>query len=248
MNESYWLSADATPLERATFRDLDSTINVRGELINDSSISHLVKIQIESRSYYVKVYHHAGRNLRRFVGRSRVRAEWQNQHAFGEFGIPSARIVAFGESKGPLGAHKGVIVTEEVPDTIDLFELAQQKPEWLHNREWTKCVIGRLASHVRSMHAHRFVHNDLKWRNILVDFRNTPEVYIIDCPLGRRRIGPWLQRGIVKDLACLDLVAKKHLSRTQRLRFYKSYKGVDHLTNFHRRQIERVLRFFEGRE
>ncbi len=98
------------------------------------------------------------------------------------------------------------------------------------------------------MHRHRFVHNDLKFRNVLVDFSNCPEVYIIDCPLGRRLFGPLFQRGIVKDLACLDRVAKRYLSRSQRLRFYKKYQGTDRLTTRHRRQIRRILGFFEGRE
>jgi hypothetical protein len=40
------------------------------------------------------------------------------------------------------------------------------------------------------------------------------------CPAGTFWWGPFLRYRIVKDLACLDKVAKYHLSRTQRLRFY----------------------------
>lgn len=248
MSVFFWLNPDATAAERENFSDLEGTVATPGELINDSTISHLTRAAVDGRRYYVKVYHYAGRNLRRFVGRSRVRAEWYNQRLFGEFGIPSARIVAFGESRGWLASHKGVIVTEEVAGTTDLWELAHQNTDRLSDRDWVNAVIDRLAAYVRSMHQHRFVHNDLKWRNILVDFSKPPEVYIIDCPLGRRLFGPLLRRGIVKDLACLDRVAKRYLSRSQRLRFYKRYQEIDCITDIDRAQIGKVLGFFEGRE
>jgi tRNA A-37 threonylcarbamoyl transferase component Bud32 len=235
MSSFFWLSADARPAERAAFSSLDATLALEGEMIDDGKISHLVRTKLDGRRYYVKVYHLAGRNLRRYMGRSRVRSEWHNQMLFGSFGVPSARIVAFGERGRWFSARDGVIVTEEVPETLP-------------GRGWLNDVIDRLARHVRSMHSHRFVHNDLKWRNILVDFSKSPEVYIIDCPRGGRTYGPLLARGIAKDLACLDRVAKRHLSRTERLRFFKRYHDVDVLTEAHKRQIMRVLRFFEGRE
>ena len=60
--------------------------------------------------------------------------------------------------------------------------------------------------------------------------------------------GPIFERGVVNDLACLDRVARLHLSRGQRLRFFKRYHDTDRLGDVHRRQIGKVLRFFEGRE
>ncbi|XOV86070.1 MAG: lipopolysaccharide kinase InaA family protein [Pseudomonadota bacterium] len=248
MSQSYWLSPDANHAERDAFASLESAAAIRGTLINESKLSHLTRVEVSGKRYYVKVYHYAGRNLRRFVGRSRVRSEWRNQRRFGDFGIPSARIVAFGEKSGLPGNRQGVIVTEEVPDSIDLFELARSEPARLADRRWVNLVIDRLARHVRSMHSHRFVHNDLKWRNILVDFSKCPEVYIIDCPLGRTLFGPLLHRGITKDLACLDRVAKRLLSRSQRLRFFKSYHQTDKLTDEQRQQMKQILRFFDGRE
>lgn len=248
MKSFFWLAPDANRDERDTFADLDRMFALRGELINESNMSHLNRIQVGEKHYYVKVYHLAGRNLRRFVGRSRVRAEWHNQSLFGEFGIPSARIVAFGERGRTFGAKQGAIVTEEIPETLDLAHVIEKRPDLLADRYWTGQVIDRLADYVRAMHGHRFVHNDLKWRNILVDLSQGPEVYIIDCPWGRTLFGPLLQRGIVKDLACLDRLAKRHLSRSQRLRFFKRYHDTDCLTEVQVKQMERVLRFFEGRE
>ena len=53
---------------------------------------------------------------------------------------------------------------------------------------------------------------------------------------------------IVKDLACLDKVAKYHLSRTQRLRFYLQYRQRSRLSRGDKQRVRQILKFFEGRE
>ena len=55
-------------------------------------------------------------------------------------------------------------------------------------------------------------------------------------------------RGKIKDLACLDKIAKKQLSEIERLRFYLEYKAKTQLSVKDKKEIYRVLRFFEGRE
>jgi hypothetical protein len=60
--------------------------------------------------------------------------------------------------------------------------------------------------------------------------------------------GPMLGYRIVKDLACLDKLGKRVLSRTQRLRFYHQYTGREGLTLEDKRRIKAVLIFFKGRE
>lgn len=67
-------------------------------------------------------------------------------------------------------------------------------------------------------------------------------------PVGDFWWGPFLRRRIVKDLACLDKVAKQRLSRTQRLRFYLQYQQRPRLVPADRAVIDQVLRYFEGRE
>ena len=57
-----------------------------------------------------------------------------------------------------------------------------------------------------------------------------------------------LRHRLIKDLACLDKVAKYHLSATQRLRFYLQYRGHQRLDSRDKRRIREVVSFFEGRE
>ena len=96
------------------------------------------------------------------------------------------------------------------------------------------------------MHDHHFTHNDLKWRNLLVN--PAAELFLIDCPSGSFWWGPALRYRIIKDLACLDKVAKQHLSRTQRLRFYLQYRGRQQLNASDKQRLRKIIGFFEGRE
>tara|TARA_Y100000780_G_scaffold102505_1_gene92997 strand:- start:7 stop:306 length:300 start_codon:yes stop_codon:yes gene_type:complete len=98
------------------------------------------------------------------------------------------------------------------------------------------------------MHDQGFTHNDLKWRNLLVDDQALANVYLIDCPAGSFWWGPMLRYRIIKDLACLDKLAKHHLSRARRLAFYKMYLGKARLDSEDRKQLRAILAFFEGRE
>src|SRR5690554_8206835 len=98
------------------------------------------------------------------------------------------------------------------------------------------------------MHRHGFAHNDLKWRNVLVEQGPGADIHLIDCPGGTFWWGPFLQRRIIKDLACLDKVAKYQLSRTQRLRFYLYYTGQARLQPEDRRRLRRIVEYFRSEE
>lgn len=233
--------------EAEHFPNLQSVFDRSGELIGRGSISCIEKAEVCGTTYYVKKYSSAGKNLRRFIGRSRVRTEWESLQFFLSIGIPTARLVAYGEEKG-YGYRRGALVTQEVSGSVDLAGLVRVQSPLLKDSKWVGKVIGVLSGYVRLMHQHGFVHNDLKWRNILVSSDADARIYFIDCPQGRRMFGPMLTRGVVKDLACLDKVARAQLTRSQRMRFYKTYKGVTKLSRSDKHQIRCVLRFFAGRE
>lgn len=228
------------------FGSMDQTEAVEGTEINSNWMSRLVRVESGDEAYYAKIYASRGRGLRRFLGRSRVRAEWENLAVFKALGIKTADVVAFGEET--CGEYRGAVVSRELRGTTDLAQMARQNHELLGRSEWRRAVIRRLSAAVRALHNDGFVHNDLKWRNILVTSDSEPEVYLIDCPMGRKLWGLLLHRGIIKDLACLDKVGKKALSRTDRLRFYLAYRGVESLSDADKTQLRKISRFFDGRE
>jgi tRNA A-37 threonylcarbamoyl transferase component Bud32 len=233
------------PAGRKLFPSLDAALNVEGEIVNSNWMSSLVRISVESEGYYVKCYASRGRWLRRLLGRSRLRAEWENLQRFEALGVPTAELIAYGETVGTR-EYRGAMITKELVGTRDLVQLSQHA--CMKDRHWRHQLIMKLARMVRKLHDARFVHNDLKWRNILADDSVDPGVYIIDCPQGRQMSGLLLRRGCIKDLACLDKVAKKVLSPAERMRFYKAYRGCQRLSDADKHQIRKVLGFFAGRE
>jgi tRNA A-37 threonylcarbamoyl transferase component Bud32 len=216
--------------------------------VGRSPISRLIKVRVNDRFYYVKTYISGGKRLRRFIGRSRARAEWENLMFFGKLGIPTAKLVAYGQEMRWGIFMRGSLVTEELKETRDLAALAREQSPYLNDRNWVRQVGRQLADYTKRLHNKGFVHTDLKWRNLLVSHGDEPRLFFIDCPQGRKRVGYFFGRGVIKDLACLDRVAKNQLTRTERLWFFKAYCGHSKLSKADKKLIRKVLSFFSGRE
>jgi hypothetical protein len=237
------------------FASLEQVFALSGERVTSDPFSEVLRVEREGRRYYVKRYAGNGKTarrrwfgLRQWLSPPRVRAEWRNLLAFREWGIPTARLAAYGIERRYGGFRRGALVTEEIRDTADLALLAQQGDARLHDRRWLSQVSAQVALLTRRMHDAGFAHNDLKWRNLLVSDGPSPVVYVIDCPNGRFWRGPFLDFRRIKDLACLDKLAKHHLTRARRMRFYLDYAGHARLSADDKRRVRRVVGFFEGRE
>jgi hypothetical protein len=228
------------------FGSIEKVFSIQGERLTRSPISEVIRIEHQGQRYYIKRYWQAGKGLRRWLGRPRIVSEWENLQQFAAWDIPTPSLVAWGcERKSGLFV-RGAMISLEIPDTIDLATLAHNDDSRLRDNTWLELVTNQLALYTRKLHDHHFMHNDLKWRNILVDDQG--RVFFIDCPAGRFWSRPFLEYRIVKDLACIDKVAKYYVPRSARLRFYLRYKGHDRLRHEDKLQLRRVLKFFEGRE
>lgn len=229
------------------WQTLDQAWQATGELIAADPISRVIKVERQGTTYYVKRYTAAGKWLRRYFGRSRPRAEHDNLRLFARLGIPTAEVTGFFMERRWGLLRRAVLITRELPRTSDLARLATADDVRLRNRHWIDTVSRQLADYTARLHRVGFAHNDLKWRNVLVS-ADTPQVYLIDCPLGRRRYGLLRRRSRIKDLACLDRTARFHLSRSDRLRFFLRYRGIDRLSRADKAFIRKVLRFYDGRD
>ncbi|MFP6851541.1 MAG: lipopolysaccharide kinase InaA family protein [Pseudomonas sp.] len=228
------------------FGSLQAVFTLQGERLTKDPLSEVIRIERHGVRYYVKRYWGSGKGLRRYIGRPRVKAEWQNLKYFAKWGVATAPIVAFGLERQLGRFVRGALITRELSNTEDLGLLANNDDPRLQDRHWVDTVSSQLARATRILHEHHFTHNDLKWRNLLVNDR--VELFLIDCPTGTFWWGPLLRYRIIKDLACLDKVAKYKLSRTQRLRFYLQYLGRSRLGSADKLFLRRVVVFFEGRE
>lgn len=244
---SQWRLAEGLEAEAATlFADLDRVFALEGQWITGDPLSEVLRVECAGVHYYVKRYWGAGKGLRRWLGRPRVKAEWQNLKYFAKWGIPTAALVGWGLERSCGAFRRGALITRELANTMDLAAIAKQNDPRLADARWVDGISRQLASATRALHDHHFAHNDLKWRNLLVN--PAGELFFIDCPTGSFWWGPFLRYRIIKDLACLDKIASKVLSRSQRLRFYLQYRGRARLNTSDKRRVRQIVKFFEGRE
>ena len=226
-----------------------------GEKVTGDQESEVYRVTVADRRYYVKRYFIGRRaltrrwfGLRDWLGPRRAVQEWTNLQRFAAWGIATAPLVAYGQERRYGRFVRAAVITEELRNTTDLAQLARKHDPRLQDAGWLRQVLPQIAQATQRMHARRFCHNDLKWRNILVDEGDAPTAYFIDCPTGMFWWPPFLEYRIVKDLACLDKVAKYTLRRSWRLRFYLDYVGRTRLNAADKVRLRKVLAFFDGRE
>ena len=237
----------------AYFQDIDAVFSLEGEVVSRDALCRVLRVSIDGRCYYIKLYVGNGKGLvrqwfglRGLLAPQRVMREARNFLFFREHGVPTATVVAYGLERSFGSFVRGAFVTEEVPQTRDLAKTVREHPEYLKNKPWLETVSKQVADMTRTLHDAGFAHNDLKWRNLLVDEGLSPKVYMIDCPFGNHWWHIFLQYRIVKDLASLDREAKNYLSRSQRLRFYLAYARLGRLNAGCKRQIRRIARFYDS--
>ena len=237
------------------FPTIDAVFALKGERLGRDPLCEVVRIEHEGVRYYAKRYAGNGKNarkqrygLRQWLVPPRVKIEWRNLLLFHQWGIPTARLAAYGLERERGAYRRGALITEEIRNACDLAQLVRRHDARLHDARWVAKISSQVAQITRRMHVEGFVHNDLKWRNLLVTDGDTPMVYLIDCPSGGFWYQPFLSYRIIKDLACLDKVAKRLLRRSQRLHFYLDYVQRDRLNPGDKERVRRIVKFFEGRE
>ena len=226
------------------FSSMQAVFKLDGKIISKSKQSEIFSQELEGKTYFVKRYFRS-KNIGSWFGFSRFRTELRNQLWFNQQGIPSAKVVAYGERRLLLKTLKGVLITEGVSDTQELVEIAKNTPEKFQDRQWLNSIILQLAAITSTLHQARFCHNDLHWRNILVQQGETsvePKIFLIDCPSGKKFFGPLLSYRKLKDLANLDKLAAVYLTRSQRLRFFFEYRGIKKLSADDKKVILGVLK------
>ncbi len=227
------------------FGSLDAIFRLEGEHITRERISNVIRVEHEGIRYYVKRYTHAGKGMRRFFGKPRIQSEWENLLWFASHGIATAPVVAYGmETRFGL-FRRGALITQEIPDTTDLARLARNNDARLTDRHWVEQISLQVAAAMRVMHRNGFIHNDFKWRNLLVDHHH--RLFLIDCPLGAFWRGKLFEYRLFKEFATLDRVARYKLSNTQRLRFYLQYAGKNRLDAEDKRFIRKLAQRKERR-
>ncbi len=134
----------------ADFGSLDSVFALEGERLTRDPLSEVIRIERDGVRYYVKRYRNAGKGLRRYLARPRVKAEWQNLKRFAKWGIPTAQVVAWGLERKAGGFSRGAMITRELAGTEDLHALAwRNRDPRLKDPRWVDGVRRQLAKATR---------------------------------------------------------------------------------------------------
>ena len=135
---------------------------------------------------FVKVYSYRTSPFQRLWRRGTARIEARNLLFFKSVGIPTPRVVAWGQRRNAIGTIvDDYIITEAIPETQTLDEFItsacpdRSQPLYRSRRD---SIIDQLSHTTRAIHAHNFYHQDLKWRNILARINgDQTELFWIDC-------------------------------------------------------------------
>ncbi|MBO6278569.1 MAG: heptose kinase, partial [Pseudomonas sp.] len=68
------------------FGSLDAVFALQGEHLTRDPLSDVIRVERDGVNYYVKRYTGAGKGLRRYLGRPRVKSEWQILKRFAKWG------------------------------------------------------------------------------------------------------------------------------------------------------------------
>lgn len=197
---------------------------------------------------YVKVYANRKHPLQRFLRKGRSQTEVRNLLFFRALGIATPRVLAWGEKRNRIGRIVlEFIITEAVADTQQLDEFVAEHcpdPENAAHRPMRLQMAKQLGQWTRRMHDANFVHEDLKWRNVLARHSaDGAELFWIDCPKGYfTQAGTALTRKKLKDCATLDKIARIRCSKEERQAFIKAYIGSEASEN----QVQTLCREIEN--
>lgn len=218
------------------------------KLVSESGESTVYFIEDGPKTYYLKHYFRE-KTFKHWLKswfKNKPENEIDNLKLFQTLGIRAPKVLAF-EIQKRLGQFQSAqILLEGLENTMSLADMAKAKHPLLQNRHWRLTICRNLALYTRMIHRVGFVHLDLKWRNVLALLeKETPQIFWIDCPSGYFVNPCFAKRAFIKDLACLDKVGKKTLSKTDRLRFFKWYQKIDKLSQTDKKMIGRILGFFQ---
>jgi len=217
-----------------------------GEPVNRTQTTETFHIDAKDSRWpggiFLKKFRYRRGGLRFWFRASKPSVERRNYTLLQRLGINVPKVLAIGQRRVLGGVKDGFIITAGIEDTRSLEQLAGNGSLGRLCRRRRLELIGELARIVRTMHRHDVYHIDLQWRNVLLRQREGRfEVFLIDSPRGGRRRLPLLRsRGRLRDLSSLDKLARKYLSASDRLRWYKLYAGSDRLTGGDKRLIRRV--------
>ncbi|RMF81953.1 MAG: hypothetical protein D6744_06560, partial [Planctomycetota bacterium] len=167
----------------------------------------------------------AQRRIRQLFPPSRARRGWRIGHALLNRNIPAAMPLALLERRAGPFVLDQMLVTELIPDALDLPRHFQRERADRSRRSWSRhkrALAEAIGRFVRTLHDRGFVHRDCKAENILV--APGPRLYWIDFDgiRLRRRVGRADRLAAMARLH-VSLLDSPYVSITDRARCLRAY-------------------------
>jgi heptose I phosphotransferase len=201
------------------------------------------------KTLYLKRYHHpdALTQIKNWFWhnsrKSMMSFDFEPTKGLNQAGINTPKTVSYGEQWGVFFEKRSFIITEELPNAVPL---EQKLPDFFkdisktNNLRQQRDFIERLGQFAKKFHKTGYRHRDFYLAHIFYSDDNT--FYLIDL---QRAFKPRIlaERFRVKDIAQLYYSAPgSAFSRTDRLRFYKSYTGKKLLDGRDKAFIRKVVK------
>ncbi|MBN1392735.1 MAG: lipopolysaccharide heptosyltransferase II [Sedimentisphaerales bacterium] len=157
-------------------------------------------------------------------------------------GINTPKIIAYGQRWGILFERKSFIITEKIPNAESLERKLPDyfdAPLTVEKLKLRRSFIVKLAVFIKKFHETNYRHRDFYFSHIFLD--GYGRFYLIDLA---RTFKPWLfsERFQIKDIAQLYYSAPgRYFSKTDRMRFYKSYTGCRKIAGKDKIFIRKVI-------
>jgi len=235
----------------AARRDYDAIVSTtEGVLISSDQTSRVRLLPLSEGpsglTAYLKVYR-GPTGLRPWWIRDKAAVEAHNYSLLRErCGVSVPSVLAWGCRRTRWRVLDAFILTEAVAGAVPLDQYVRQHwpagpPRGLDTRR--RRLLTATADFVARLHAARFCHIDLQWRNLLVsEAESGPILSVIDCVRGGPRNSPlrWWH-GRLRDLSSLYKLGQRRLSRTEQIRWLRAYLGIRRLRPEDRFLVRAVL-------
>lgn len=220
--------------------DFDRFMALDGEIFRQVARRRTLKFAVSGRPYFIKIHRGIGwaeiiKNLLQLrlpvLG---AENEYLAIQHLERLGVETMTCVAYGKRGWNPAEQDSFIVTESLENTLSLEELVDMSHQRPVSIQLKRKLIERVANMAKQLHQHGLNHRDLYICHFLLEMSDQGEwpdpsdfhLYLID--LHRVQIRPKTpRRWQLKDVAALHFSSHDAgLSRTDRLRFIKSYTGL----------------------
>lgn len=189
--------------------------------------SWVEEVELPSGRFFLKVYAYRGLwRLRTVFIQSRARREYRNLLRMAELGFRVPQPVAYAQRRMLGFVSRSFVMTRAVDNAVDLRSLIDRGDRAsLPPSPERRRLIEEFARTLRRAHDEKFFVHTLRAKNLLLSRDGDRwSLHVIDVPfagIGRYRLFP--EWGRVRDLAVLMKWARQLLSRTERMRFARTY-------------------------